>query len=93
LRGRRRSGLSRIVADHGEEYYRSGAANKPLRAEIAGNFGRDGDDIERARLWLARVMLSIANEDSPREVAVLKRAALEQTAGLSAAKATVRKGL
>lgn len=48
-------------------------------AEIAGNFGGDPQDIERARLRLARAMLSIANEDS-RDVEVLKRAALEQMA-------------
>src|SRR5262245_3298045 len=47
--------------------------------EIAGNFGDDPHDIERARLRLARAMLSVATDDS-RDVEVLKRAALEQMA-------------
>jgi hypothetical protein len=47
--------------------------------EIAGNFGNDPQDIERARLRLARAMLSIADEGS-RDVEMLKRAALEQMA-------------
>ena len=46
---------------------------------IAGNFGNDPSDIERARLRLANAMLSVASEDS-REVAVLVRAALEAMA-------------
>jgi len=48
-------------------------------AQIAGNFGNDPSDIERARLRLANAMLSVASEDS-REVAVLVRAALEAMA-------------
>jgi len=46
---------------------------------IAGNFGNDPSDIERARLRLANAMLSVASEDS-RDVAVLARAALEAMA-------------
>jgi len=47
--------------------------------EIAGNFGDDPIDVEKARLRLARALLSIAHEDS-RDVGVLKRAALEHMA-------------
>jgi hypothetical protein len=47
--------------------------------EIAVNFGNDPFDIERARLRLANALLSIADEDS-RDVAVLKRAALQRMA-------------
>ena len=45
-------------------------------ASIAGNFGDDGSDIERARLKLATALLSVASEDS-RDVEVLKKAALQ----------------
>ena len=45
-------------------------------ATIAGNFGDDLVDIEKARLRLADALLSVASEDS-RDVEVLKRAALE----------------
>jgi hypothetical protein len=45
--------------------------------EIAGNFGTG--DIEKARLRLARALLSIANEDS-RDVGVLRQAVLERMA-------------
>jgi hypothetical protein len=48
-------------------------------ASIAGNFGDDPIDIERARYRLASAMLSVAREDS-RDVEVLKRAALEAMA-------------
>ena len=47
--------------------------------EIAGNFGNDPFDIERARLRLANAVLSIADDDS-RDVTVLKRAALQRMA-------------
>ena len=47
--------------------------------EIGGNFGGDQQDIEEARLRLANAVLSIAHEDS-RDVAVLKRAALQRMA-------------
>ena len=48
-------------------------------AEIAGNFGHDREDIEKARQRLAKAMLSVASEDS-RDVAVLKRGALQRIA-------------
>ena len=47
--------------------------------EIAGNFGDEPGDIERARYRLATALLSVANEDS-RDVEVLKQAALERMA-------------
>ena len=47
--------------------------------DISGNFGNDPFDIERARLRLANAVLSIAYEDN-RDVAVLKRAALQRMA-------------
>ena len=48
-------------------------------AEIANNFGDDPIDAEKARLRLAKALLSISHEDS-REVDVLKRAALQRMA-------------
>ena len=48
-------------------------------AEIANNFGNDTSDVEKARLRLAKALLSVAHEDS-REVDVLKRAALQRMA-------------
>ena len=48
-------------------------------AEIAGNFGDDPEDVEKARQRLAKAMLSVASEDS-REVGVLRRAALQRMA-------------
>ena len=47
--------------------------------QIAGNFGDDTIDAEKARLRLARALLSIAHKESC-DVAVLKRAALERMA-------------
>ena len=47
--------------------------------EIADNFGHDGEEIEKARQRLAKAVLSVASEDS-RDVAVLKRAALQRMA-------------
>jgi hypothetical protein len=47
--------------------------------QIAGNFGNDPDDIERARFRLASALLSVVQEDS-RNVEVLTRAALETMA-------------
>jgi hypothetical protein len=47
--------------------------------QIAGNFGDEPGDIEKARLRLARALLSIAHEDS-RDVGVLRQAALERMA-------------
>ena len=48
-------------------------------AQIARNFGDEPEDVEKARLRLAKAMLSIADEDS-RDVDVLKRAALQRMA-------------
>ena len=47
--------------------------------QIAGNFGDDPAEIEKARRELARALLSVANEDS-RDVGVLKQAALQRMA-------------
>ena len=47
--------------------------------QIAGNFGDEPGDIEKARLRLARALLSIAHEDS-RDVEVLRQAAVERMA-------------
>ena len=46
---------------------------------IAGNFGDDPRDIERARLRLATALLSVASDDS-RDVEALKRGALQAMA-------------
>ena len=48
-------------------------------AEVSGNFGDDMVDVDKARRRLAKALLSIANEDS-RDVAALKRAALQRMA-------------
>ena len=56
-----------------------GAAFAAAWTEIAGNFGHDAEDVEKARLRLAKALLSIANDDS-RDVDVLKRAALQRMA-------------
>jgi hypothetical protein len=56
-----------------------GEAFEQAWAQIAGNFGDDPSDIERARLRLANSMLSVASEHN-RDVAVLVRAALEAMA-------------
>ena len=53
-----------------------GQAFDEVWASIAGNFGDDPSDIERARLKLATALLSVASEDS-RDVEVLKKAALQ----------------
>jgi len=47
--------------------------------DIAGNFGDDPQDIEKARTRPANALLSIADEDS-HNVEVLKRAALQRMA-------------
>jgi hypothetical protein len=47
--------------------------------EIAGNFGDDSGDIERARHKLATALLSVASEDS-RDEELLKQAALQRMA-------------
>ena len=56
-----------------------GAAFDAAWAEVSGNFGDDMVDVDKARRRLAKALLSIANEDS-RDVAVLKRAALQRMA-------------
>lgn len=48
-------------------------------AEIANSFGDDPIDTEKARLRLAKALLSIAHEDN-RQVDILKRAALQRMA-------------
>jgi hypothetical protein len=62
-----------------EELKAIGAAFEAAWAEIAGNFGDDAADIEKARLRLAKAMLSVANEES-RDVDALKRGALQRMA-------------
>jgi hypothetical protein len=57
----------------------TGEAFDAAWAEISSNFGDDVEDVEKARLRLAKAILTIANEDS-RDVAVLKRAALQRMA-------------
>jgi hypothetical protein len=57
----------------------TGEAFDAAWAEISNNFGDDVEDVEKARLRLAKAILTIANEDS-RDVAVLKRAALQRMA-------------
>ena len=47
--------------------------------DIAGNFGDDSPDVERARNRLTRAILSIAHDDS-RDVSALRQAALERMA-------------
>jgi hypothetical protein len=47
--------------------------------EISATFGNDPRDIQRARLRLARAVLSVAMEDS-RDVSALKTGALEAMA-------------
>ena len=48
-------------------------------ASIAGNFGEDPADIERARSKLATALLSVASEDS-RDVEALKQGAMQAMA-------------
>jgi hypothetical protein len=47
--------------------------------EIAGNFGNDPRDIEKARLNLAKALLSVASEDS-RDADALRNGALQALA-------------
>jgi hypothetical protein len=56
-----------------------GQAFDEASCDIAGNFGDDPPDIEKARNRLARAILSIADDDS-RNVSVLRQAALERMA-------------
>jgi hypothetical protein len=67
-------------ASYGPEALRAiGQAFDEAWRAIAGNFGGDSHDIERARLRLASALLSVASDDS-RDVEVLKTAALETMA-------------
>jgi hypothetical protein len=56
-----------------------GEAFEEAWSEIAPRFGDDPAEIENARLKLANALLSIADEES-RDVAVLKRSALQRMA-------------
>jgi hypothetical protein len=56
-----------------------GQAFEQAWLEIAGNFGSDPRDIEKARYRLATALLSVASEDS-RDMEVLKQAALQRMA-------------
>jgi hypothetical protein len=56
-----------------------GAAFDGAWAEVSAHFANDPVDAEKARLRLAKALLSIANEES-RDAAVLKRAALQRMA-------------
>jgi hypothetical protein len=47
--------------------------------QIAGNFGNDQQDIEKARLRLAHALLSVASEDS-RDADALKTGTLQAMA-------------
>jgi len=67
-------------ASYGPEALKAvGQAFDEAWLQIAGNFGDEPGDIEKARLRLARALLSIAHEDS-RDVGVLRQAALERMA-------------
>ena len=48
-------------------------------AEVAGNFGNDNQDIEKARMRLAEALISVARNDS-RDVQALKNDALQSMA-------------
>jgi hypothetical protein len=48
-------------------------------AEISRNFGDEPADVEKARLRLAKAILSVASDES-RDVNVLKRAGLQRMA-------------
>jgi hypothetical protein len=67
-------------ASYGPEALKAiGQAFDEAWLEIAGNFGDDAVDVQKARVRLAGALLSIAHEDS-RDVGVLKQAALERMA-------------
>lgn len=67
-------------ASYGPEALKAvGQAFDEAWLQIAGNFGDEPGDIEKARLRLARALLSIAHEDS-RDVGILRQAALERMA-------------
>ena len=64
-------------ASYGPETLKAmGQAFDEAWQRIAGNFGNDPQDIERARLRLANALLSVTAEDS-RDVEALKRGALQ----------------
>ena len=65
-------------ASYGPEALKAiGQAFDEAWLQIAGNFGNDPIDVEKARIKLAHALLSIADDDS-RDVGVLKQAALER---------------
>ena len=67
-------------ASYGPEALKAmGQAFDEAWSEIAGNFGNDPHDIEKAQLRLASALLSVATEDS-RDFQALKRGALEAMA-------------
>jgi hypothetical protein len=68
------------AASYGPEALKAmGQAFDEAWQSIAGNFGEEPQEIERARLRLANALLSVATEES-RDVAVLKRGALQAMA-------------
>jgi hypothetical protein len=67
-------------ASYGPEALKAiGQAFDEAWLQIAGNFGDDPIDLEKARIKLAHAVLSIADDDS-RDVAVLRQGALERMA-------------
>jgi hypothetical protein len=67
-------------ASYGPECLKAmGQAFDEAWQSIAGNFGEEPQEIERARLKLANALLSVAAEDS-RDVEALKRGALQAMA-------------
>src|SRR5215467_8660740 len=67
-------------AAHGPEALKIiGQAFDEAWRDIAGNFGSDSPDVERARNRLARAILSMADDDC-HDVSVLRQAALQQMA-------------
>jgi hypothetical protein len=67
-------------ASYGPEALRAiGQAFDEAWKSIEGNFGSEPLGVERARLRLARALLSVANEDS-RDVAALKTGPLQTMA-------------
>ena len=69
-----------IGATYGPEALKAiGQAFDEAWLQIAGNFGDDPLDVEKARLRLAAAVLSIAHEES-RNVEALKDGALQATA-------------
>src|SRR5262245_37640163 len=82
LAGRPTVGSPQLIdgASYGPEALKViGQAFDEAWRDIAGNFGDDSPDVERARNRLARAILSIAHDDT-RDVGALRRAALERMA-------------